>query len=294
LKYHIRKNEMNKITFLGTGAMGSRMALALLKAGLDVTVWNRNPERTQTLALQGAKVVATPADAVRGAQVVIAMLRDDEASRNVWIDSNALTTMPQDALAMECSTLSPMYVKQLAQAAQARGVAFLDAPVAGSRPQADAGQLIFMVGGAAADLARAQPLLAHMGAAVHHAGEAGAGASVKLLVNALFAAQVALMGELLGLASKMGLDVQRTLEIIAATPTCSPAAKGAAMGMLAKNFAPMFPIELVRKDMSYALDAAQHAAASLPMISTTARMLNAAADAGWQHDNLTAIAKLYT
>jgi 3-hydroxyisobutyrate dehydrogenase len=290
---------MKTIAFLGLGAMGSRMAANLLKAEYDVTVWNRSPERAQALVALGAKVAATPRDAVRRADAVISMVRDDEASRSVWLDetSGALAAMRSHALAVECSTLTVQWVKSLVQAAQvdpAKGIRFIDAPVAGSRPQAEAAQLIFMAGGATEDVAAASELLKAMGASVHHAGDVGAGAAVKLMVNSLFAAQVAVMGELLGMAGKLGVEPQRALDVIAATPTLSPAAKGASLGMLAKNFAPQFPVELVRKDMGYALQEAQSAGTILPMISSVASVLDSAFDAGYAEQNLTAVAQLYS
>jgi 3-hydroxyisobutyrate dehydrogenase len=294
-QYLLKGNMMKSIAFLGLGAMGSRMAANLIKAGFEVTVWNRNSERAQALVSQGAKVASTPADAARGAGAVISMLRDDEASRKVWLDSGtgALAAMGKDAVAIECSTLTVRWVKELAAKAAGRSIAFLDAPVAGSRPQAEAGQLVFMVGGAADDLQRAQALLQAMGASVQHAGEVGHGAAIKLMVNALFASQVAVMGELLGMSGKLGIEPQRALDVISATPTISPAAKGASMGMLANNFVPMFPVDLVRKDMGYVLQEAHAAGTSLPMIDSVAAVLDAAADAGWNDQNLTVLAKLY-
>jgi 3-hydroxyisobutyrate dehydrogenase len=286
---------MTNIAFLGLGAMGSRMAANLLKVGFEVTVWNRSPECSQALVALGAKVASTPRDAAREADVVICMVRDDQASRSVWLDASigAFSAMRQGALVVECSTLTVNCVKLLAQSANEHGLRFIDAPVAGSRPQAEAAQLIFMAGGAAQDVAAADSVLKAMGASVHHAGEVGAGAAVKLMVNSLFAAQVAVMGELLGMASKLGIEPQRALDVIASTPTLSPAAKGASLGMLAKNFAPQFPVELVRKDMSYALHEAQVAGTNLPMISSVACVLDAAADAGYAEQNLTAVAQLY-
>jgi 3-hydroxyisobutyrate dehydrogenase len=285
----------HNIAFLGLGSMGSRMASKLIQADLDVTVWNRSAQAAQPLVQAGAKVAATPRDAARNADLVIAMLRDDEASRDVWLDPNtgALAGMQPRALAIECSTLTVQWVKALAAQTQERGIGFIDAPVAGSRPQADAAQLIFLAGGIEPDVQRAQPVLAHMGATLQHVGAVGSGAAVKLMVNALFATQVAAMGELLGLAQRMGLDGARVLEVIAATPTCSPAAKGAGMSMLAKNFAPMFPIDLVRKDMGYALQEARAAGSHLPMVQSVTNVLDASAQAGWQDEHLTALAKLY-
>lgn len=286
---------MTSIAFLGLGSMGSRMATRLIAAGLDVTVWNRNAERCQPLAAQGAKVAATARDAVRAADVVISMLRDDPAARSVWLDEDGgtLASIRPGALAIECSTLTVHTIKVLAARAKQHGIDFIDAPVAGSLPQAEAGQLVFMAGGAAEALSRAKPVLLAMGGSVQHAGPTGSGAAVKLMVNALFVSQVAVLGELLGMAGKLGVAPQRALDVIAATPTLSPAAKGAGMGMLARNFAPMFPVDLVRKDMGYALQEAEGAGSALPMVGTVARVLDAAIEAGWSDRNLTVLARLY-
>jgi 3-hydroxyisobutyrate dehydrogenase len=184
--------EQQRVAILGLGAMGSRMASRLIDAGLAVTVWNRTPAVAEALARTGARSAATPQAAALGAEVVISMVYDDEASRSVWLDPDdgALGGMSAGGLGIECSTLSPAHVVRLHEAAAAHGVAFLDAPLAGSRPQAEAGQLIFMVGGAVADVTRAEPVLLAMGSAVHRAGEAGAGSVVKLMVNTLFGSQL--------------------------------------------------------------------------------------------------------
>src|SRR5579864_5429565 len=169
---------MAKIAFLGLGAMGSRMAGNLLKAGHAVTVWNRDPSKVTPLAALGAVIAGTPKAAVPGAEIVIAMVRDDGASQRVWLDpeSGALGGVGRQAIAIESSTLTVGWVKTLSAAAAGRGVSFLDAPVVGSRPQAEAAELTFLAGGDSSVLARAEPVLRVMGSAVHHVGSSGAGA----------------------------------------------------------------------------------------------------------------------
>jgi 3-hydroxyisobutyrate dehydrogenase len=262
---------MTRIAFLGLGAMGTRMAGRLIAAGHEVTVWNRT-----SMSLDGAKLAGTPRAAVMGAEVVITMLRDDAASGAVW--SQALAAMMPGAIGIE---------------AAARGVAFLDAPVAGSRPQAEAGQLIFMAGGAAPNLARAEPVLMAMGATVHHAGGPGAGAAVKLMVNSLFGTQLAAMAELIGLAAKAGIDPARAVDIIGATPVASPAVKGAAAAMLAGAFSPAFPIDLVEKDFALALQTGVQVSADLAVTSAVHSVYAAAMAEGHGADNITGIVQRY-
>ncbi len=286
---------MSRIAMLGMGAMGSRMALVLLRHGWRVTVWNRTRARTEPLVAAGAETTASPREAVAGCGFAISMARDDEASRRVWLDpeDGALAAMPPGAIAIESATVTPGWARELAEACRARGVAFLDAPVAGSRPQADAGQLIFLVGGDADTLAKAHPLLSAMGAAVHHAGAAGAGATVKLAINALFGVQVAVVAELIGFLERSGVAVDAGVEILAATPVCSPAAKLAAKAMTAGNFAPMFPIDLVEKDFGYAQAAAEAQNAPVPVVRAARQTFSRAKRAGHGGDNITGVAQLY-
>lgn len=284
---------MAAVTVLGLGAMGSRMALALLRGGHAVTVWNRTTGRANDLAAHGAKVASSPSAAVTNADFVIAMVRDDEASASVWLDEHdgALAAMPVSAIGVDSSTLTSAWVVRLADRFYQAGRAFLDAPVAGSRPQADAGQLIYFVGGDAGVLAKAEPVLRQIGGAVHHAGPVGAGTAVKLAVNTLFAVQVAALAEVIAGLDASGADVARALEIFSTTPVCSPAAGAAAASMLARNFAPLFPVDLMEKDLGYAL-----ATGGVPARPITAAARQAFADAkraGLGDEHLTALVKLY-
>ncbi len=289
------KTQQPSIAFLGLGAMGSRMAANLLKAEYAVSVWNRSTDKAQDLIALGALEAATPREAATQADIVISMLRDDQASRYAWLDmyGGALAGMRAGGIAIESSTLSPAWIHELAASAAKHSVDFLDAPVAGSRPQAEAAQLIYLVGGASEALQRAEPVLKSMGGAVHHAGDVGSGAVVKLMVNALFGIQVAAMAELLGFATRAGLDAAKALEILSSTPVASPVAKLAGQAMLAKNFAPMFPVELVEKDFAYVLEAAQGAGSSLPLTQSTHAVLSNALKHGLAAQNLTAVAQLY-
>ncbi len=197
--------------------------------------------------------------------------------------------MSEGAVGVDCSTVSPGHARALHGAAEQRGVAFLDAPVAGSRPQAEARALIFLAGGVEADVARAEPVLLDMGATVHWAGGAGAGAVVKLMVNTMLATQLATLAEMIGLAVAQGVDPARALDIVGATPVASPAAKGAGAAMLARAFAPAFPIALVAKDLGLA----QAAARDLPMTAAAAAVYAAAISAGRGGDNITGVVQGY-
>lgn len=286
---------MTRIAFLGLGAMGARMAHRLLDAGHQLRVWNRSPQRADALVAAGAVRADSPREAVQGVELAISMVRDDDASRAVWLDPQlgALQGLSPGSLALECSTLSVGWVRELAAGLGDRGVGFLDAPLAGSRPQAEAGQLIFLVGGESDHLERARPVLEVLGGAIHPVGENGAGATVKLMVNALFGTQLALLGELLGFAERQGVDPGRAVKALGATPVCSPAAKLAAGAMLAGQWAPAFPVELVAKDFGLLAASAGAVGASVPVGEATGEVYRAAERAGYGGDNITGVVRLY-
>jgi 3-hydroxyisobutyrate dehydrogenase len=285
---------MPKIAFLGLGAMGSRMARNLIAAGHELTVWNRNPQKAEALRDVGADVALTPRAAVAGSDFVFSMLRDDTASRHVWLDARdgALSSVPDGAIAVECSTLSLNWVQELAEHCTGRNTVFLDAPVVGSRPQADARQLIFLAGGTAEAVSRVEVVLLHMGASVHRAGPNGAGAAAKLAVNALFGIQVAALAELIEAVRHRGFDPARLVELVSATPVCSPAAKAAAGSMLLDAFPPLFPIQIVEKDLGYALSVAD-TAENTPLASAARDVFARAVSAGHGADNITGVVQLY-
>ena len=278
-----------KVTFLGLGAMGQRMATRLLDAGHEVTVWNRNAAVRDGFDTRAAKA-ATPAEAVAAAEVVFAMLRDDAAATDVWLGAaGALAALPADAVAVECSTLSLTQVQKLHAAAAERDVSFVDAPVAGSRPQAEAGQLIFLPGGAAEVIATLDPLFAVMGGKRLHCGPAGAGAMAKLVVNAMFGTQLAALAELMAATRAQGFDAQSVLKALADTPVCSPAAAGAGGAMLAGQWAPAFPIDLVAKDFTYVAQSGT----VMPVAEQVAEVYAQAVAEGFGADNITGIIQRY-
>ena len=220
--------------------MGSRMAKRLLQAGHTVSVYNRSQPPIADLVAGGAINGKTPKVTAEGAEIVIAMVRDIEASRAIWCDERdgALNALGTGAIAIESSTLTPGWVRQLAARVSAIGAALLDAPVVGSRPQADAGHLIHLVGGDDRVFDRAKGIFAVLGGAAHHVGPVGAGATLKLVVNTLFGTQVTAIAELLTLLRGSGCDQAAMAEILSSLPVTSPAAKGALSLMLAQSDVP--------------------------------------------------------
>ncbi|MEM6453725.1 MAG: NAD(P)-dependent oxidoreductase [Acidobacteriota bacterium] len=287
---------MTHIAWLGLGAMGVRMAQHLLEDGHAVTVYNRTAARTAPLVERGARAAATPRAAVAGAEVVIAMVRDDDASRAVWCDpdTGALAALDARALAIASSTLTVGWTRSLAaEIANHSGAAFLDAPVLGSRPQADARQLIHLVGGETAAVDRARPILEALGGALHHVGPIGHGMTMKLVANALFGAQVAALGELLGWLDRAEVDRATALDVLGSLPIVSPAMRGIAGLISQRAFAPLFPIALVEKDLGYAVAEADAAGSPLPTVAAVRAVYADAIARGFGDDNITGVAQLF-
>jgi 3-hydroxyisobutyrate dehydrogenase len=289
---------MNKktVAVIGLGAMGSRLAQNLLKAGYAVVVHNRTIEKAQPLIKQGATLATSPRAAAEQSNVVISMVTDNEVSRQVWLaaETGAILGLNPDRIAIEMSTLTVDWVRELDAAITQDGASFLDAPVVGSRPQADAGKLISLVGGQAKTLTQVQLILTAAGVGtIHHVGAVGEGMAMKLAVNALFGIQVAALAELLGMLSKNGISPAKTMECLGDLPVLSLAAKGAGSLMVSKNHAPLFPIDLVEKDFRYVAQTAQSLQSPIPTSNGVMDVYQTAISQGHGHENITGIAQLF-
>ena len=204
--------------------MGAAMAGRLIDAGHEVRVYNRTPEKAAPLAERGAVIAATPKDAAKGADAVIAMVGDDEASRAVWLgETGALAaSLADNAFIIECSTLSYDWVLELAEAARDQGLRYIDCPVTGIPAAAEAGELTLLVGADEADLSAAQPLLDTMSKDTIRFGCIGAGTAYKLMVNLMGGVQIAGAAEGMLIAEKAGLDAGAVAEALGKGAASSP------------------------------------------------------------------------
>lgn len=257
------------VAILGLGTMGSGMAANLLKAGFSLTVYNRTAAKAQPLVDAGARLASTPADAVQGASVVLSMLADDAASRNVWLGTGgALAAADTRAILIESSTVSPVWIAELADEASRRGLQFLDAPVTGSRMQAEAGQLSFLVGGSDATLAAVTPVLQAMSKEILHLGPVGSGAKLKLINNFLCGVQIASLAQGLTWIERSGLDREKSLTFLKTGAPGSPVLGALSARMAAHNYEVNFVLKLMAKDLLYA----QNEAARCNIDLTTAQV----------------------
>ena len=258
---------MARIAFLGLGRMGLGMATRLREAGHDLVVWNRTPGRAERLLDGGARSATTPAEAAADADAVVAMLSDDVASRSVWTGADGvLAGGPRPGtLAVECSTLSHDWVLELADAARAAGLRYLDAPVTGLPEAAAAGHLTLLAGAAAADLAAARPVLTPLADQIIHFGPVGAGTAYKLIVNLMGAVQIAGAAEGLALAERAGLDLDQVASALAGGQAASPQVVRNSRRMAdADHDDVVFSGRLRHKDTAYAMQLAERLGLAAP------------------------------
>jgi 3-hydroxyisobutyrate dehydrogenase len=248
-----------RVAILGLGTMGMGMATNLLKAGIPTTVWNRTRSKAEPLAAAGARIAATPAEAARDADVILTMLADETASRAAWLgDDGALAAAQPNAILIESSTVTPEWIAELAAAAAKRNLRFLDAPVTGSRMQANAGQLSFLVGGDPATLDEVRPVLAAMSKEIIALGPIGSGARLKLINNFLCGVQIASLAEAMVWIERGGLDRAQALRFLTTGAPGSPLLGAISARMAAQNYEVNFLLRLLQKDMNYAIaDAAK-------------------------------------
>jgi 3-hydroxyisobutyrate dehydrogenase len=245
-----------RVTVLGTGIMGAAMARNLVRAGHEVTVWNRSRGRAEPLAGDGATIAATAPEAVARAEVVVTMLSDGAAVESVMAEDGALGALPDGCVWVQASTVGVEATERLAELAGEAGVAFVDAPVLGTRAPAEAGELTVLASGPDEALDRVQPLFDAIGSTTRRLGEAGGGTRFKLVVNAWIVILNSGIAEVLTLARSLDFRPEQVLEAIEGGPLDSPYARAKARLMIAGAFEPSFPLKHARKDARLALAAA--------------------------------------
>jgi len=255
---------MTKLAFLGLGVMGHPMAGHLAKAGHDVTVYNRTPAKAaQWVAQYGGRSAPSPADAARDAQIVLMCVGNDNDVRAVAKD--ALAGMSAQAILVDHTTASAEVAREVAAAAKARNVDFLDAPVSGGQAGAENGKLTIMVGGDEAVFAKVQPVLALYGRAVTLMGATGAGQLTKMVNQICIAGLVQALSEGINFAQRAGLDAERVLDVISKGAAQSWQMENRGKTMVADKFDFGFAVDWMRKDLAICLTEARRNGAMLPV-----------------------------
>jgi 3-hydroxyisobutyrate dehydrogenase len=263
---------MAKVGFIGLGRMGHGMAGRYLDAGFTVAVFNRSKAKAEDLIARGARWASSPAKAADGADAVVTMVADDEASRAVWLGKDgAAVTMKPGALAIECSTVSHQHALDMARELRGRGLVYIDCPVTGLPEAAASGKLTLLVGADAADLERAKAYLAPIGNVVRHFGAVGTGTVYKLINNLMGAVQIASLAEGIAMAEQAGLDMSLVAEAMATGAVASPQVIRHSKRMVARDFSgASFTASLRHKDAAYAVKLAETLLADAPLLGRAA------------------------
>jgi 3-hydroxyisobutyrate dehydrogenase len=257
-----------QVAFVGLGIMGAPMAVRLLAAGFTVAVSSRHPDKAAPLVAAGARGARDPADAAAGAAVVISMVTDSPDVEEVLLGPRgAVTSAAAGTLFIDMTTIDPGRARDIGARLAAKGYAFLDAPVTGGDVGARAGTLSILVGGAAADLERARPLLAQLGQRITHCGPIGAGQAMKACNQILAAVNMLGITEALHLAESQGLDRAQMVAALSAGAGGSWALEKLGPRIVAGDFDPGFMIRLIRKDLRIVKDVAAAAGLELPGVA---------------------------
>lgn len=278
------------VALLGLGTMGAGMAGRLLSGGFPLSVYSRNANRAKPYAERGASLASSPREAASQAEVIISMVADDVASREVWSGTNgALDGVKPGAVLIESSTLSVGWVKELATSAAQANCELLDAPVTGTKPHAESGQLLFLVGGSAKALERVTPVLSVMGRDAIHLGPTGSGALMKLINNFLAAVQAVSFGEALSLIEAGGLDQAKATSILTEGAPGSPILKRVAERVATGDFTPHFHLSLMAKDVSYAIEEGRRRHVNLQTAAAALAAFKQAVASGLGESDFTAV-----
>jgi 3-hydroxyisobutyrate dehydrogenase len=283
------------VAIMGLGLMGSGMANRLLSAAFPLTVFNRHREKCIPFGNAGAFIASSPHEAASRSQIVLSMVGDDAASRDVWLgEDGALNGALPDSILIESSTLSGDWIDELASKASERGCRFLDAPVTGTKPHAASGELVFLVGGSPEDLDAARPVLSILGRDVLHLGPVGSGALMKLINNFVCGVQAASFAEALTMIDSGGLDRARAISILTGGAPGSGIVKRIADRMATNDFTPNFALHWMAKDLSYALQNAADKGIRLQTAAAALSVFQQAIGEGHGDEDFSAVSKSST
>jgi len=265
------------VAFIGLGIMGTPMALNLVKAGFNVTGYNRTSSKIHPLEKAGAHIAATPADAARDAEIIVTIVSDTLAMEEVVCGKGGvLETIRSGAILIDSSTISPAVSRKLAGLLAGKGASMLDAPVTGSKHGAEKGELTFMIGGERETLERAMPVLTVLGKKHIYCGQHGLGLAAKLAMNAILATMVEIFSEGFVMAAKAGVPPQTLLEIMQSSLARSGIVDFKAPFVFKGDFTPYFPLKLMHKDLELAMEAAYAQNLAMPATAAVKEVYGAA------------------
>ena len=282
------------VGFIGLGLMGQPMATNLLKAGYELTIWNRTASRGDDLVKQGARRAATPRDVAAASEVLFTIVSDPPALESVlWGDTGVFAGLRRGSILVDSSTVSPGLARRAAQAAAAQGCEFLEAPVTGGTWGAEKGELLFMVGGEAETLKRVEPLLEVLGKRWFHLGPHGSGQTVKLAMNVLLGLQVGAFAEALALVRGAGVAGERLMEVMQSSMGRSGVLDVKAPMMVSGEYKTSFPMRLMHKDFGLAIDLGNQLGVPMPAAANTRELFSAVQSATAEDVDFCAVASFW-
>jgi 3-hydroxyisobutyrate dehydrogenase len=268
--------------------MGAGMARSMLRAGLDVTAWNRTAERAESLRVDGATVAGTVSAAVAGADVVVTMVFD--AAAVLDIAETVIAAMPGEAVWVQSATIGLEAIAAVDRLASEHGATLLDAPMLGTKQPAEEGKLVPLVAGPRDIARRVQPVFDAIGAKTIYAGDRiGQGTALKLACNAWIAALTAALGQSLGLAAALGIEPGLFLDAIDGGPSDTPYAHLKGKEMLTGEYPPSFSVDGVLKDVGLMVDAADRAGFPQALLRSVQEVYSRASEAGHGSDDIAAV-----
>ncbi len=283
---------MKRIAYLGLGLMGRRMASNLVKAGFEVTVWNRTREKCRPLLEQGARSAETPAEAVLDAEVILYCLSHDAAVEQVVFGEDGIMDgISEGQIAVDMSTVYPDTSVEENRNYVQNGLDFLDAPVFGSKSQAAEGKLWIVVGGRREVFERVRPVFEPLSESVHYMGETGKGASMKLVGNLIVACQLEALSEALVLASKIGLDLDLVLDVVSRTDFQSPLLRSVGAHAIERDFRTQYALKHLYKDANLILKLTEELCSPAPAMAAVRETIKAAVNQGWGKEDASALVK---
>jgi len=284
--------DATRVAFLGLGTMGAAMAANLARAGFAVTGWNRTPGRAGELAELGVTMAATPADAVREADIAVICVSDTPDVEAVLFGPDGVVDgAAEGTLVIDCSTIAPSGSWDFAARLRDRGLAMVDAPVSGGSEGAQKATLTIFVGGDADHVERARPVLAAMGKTITHVGPIGAGQAVKAVNQVILAGTYLGVAEGIVLAIRAGLDVEQVVEALGGGAAQSWVLANRSGRMLANDYPLGFKVALHRKDLGIALELAAQLGAALPVSALAAQFESGLIARGHADDDMSALAR---
>lgn len=283
---------MVRVGFCGMGTMGAAMAANVARAGFPLTVWNRTPGRAESPLSLGAVEAATPRELAAASDIVVVCVSDSPDVEQVLVGPDGVAEgAAEGSLVIDCSTISPGVTRDLAARLAQQGVAMVDAPVSGGSEGAQKGTLTIMVGGDAADVERARPVLASMGANITHMGPIGAGQATKAVNQVILCGSYLGVAEGIVLAIKAGLDPEQVVGALSGGAARSWVLENRSGRMIADDYPLGFRIALHLKDLGIALDLAREVGASLPVAALASQIEAGLVAKGHGDDDNAALAR---